>query len=127
VNEGGIAEQFVAQELAWLDHHKPQLTYWQREGRSNNAEVDFTLSIGSVIFPIEVKSGKSGSLKSIQQFVLKKGSATAIRFDTNQASLQRVTQKVKTSDGSEEVTFELVSLPLYAVAELKRIMSNKLC
>ncbi len=122
VNEGGLAEQFVAQELAWLDHHKPQLTYWQREGRSNNAEVDFTLSLGSTIFPVEVKAGKSGSLKSIQQFILKKGSATAIRFDTNQASQQLIIQKAKTNDGSEEVNFELVSLPLYAVSELKRIM-----
>lgn len=29
VNAGGIAEQFVAQELAWLGEGKPDLTYWQ--------------------------------------------------------------------------------------------------
>ena len=122
VNEGAMAEQFIAQELAWLDQRKPQLTYWHREGKSNNAEVDFTIAIGNTIYPVEVKAGKSGSLKSIQQFVLKKKSAVAIRFDTNQASLQAITQKAKTKTGSQEVSFEMMSLPLYATSEMTRLL-----
>jgi len=122
INEGGIAEQFIAQELAWLGEGKPELTYWQREGRSSNAEVDFTRAFGKTIYPIEVKAGKSGSLKSIQQFVLRKHSKQAIRFDLNQPSRQQVQHKAKTKDGAEEISYELISLPLYAVEELPRIL-----
>ena len=124
VNEGGLAEQFIGQHLAWFGRGKPELTYWQREGRRTNAEVDFVHAFGSVVYPIEVKSGKSGSLKSLQQFVLKKQAERAIRFDTNQASRQLITQRAKTKDGSEEIAYELISLPLYAIEELPRIIED---
>jgi hypothetical protein len=42
---------------------------WLREGRANNAEVDFVLSFDGQIVPIEIKSGATGSLKSLHQFV----------------------------------------------------------
>ena len=44
VNEGVLAEHFVAQQLYFLDSPKrqPDLHYWLREGRANNAEVDPT-------------------------------------------------------------------------------------
>ena len=71
VNEGGLAEQFVGQHL--LDPlTPPRLTYWLRESRSANAEVDYVIARGNMIIPIEVKAGKSGSLKSLLQFVLNK-------------------------------------------------------
>ncbi len=124
INEGGVAEQFIAQQLAWLGAGKPELTYWQRERSSSNAEVDFVQAFGNAIFPIEVKSGKSGSLKSLQQFILKKQVKQALRFDLNQPSRQRITQKAKTRDGSEEISYELISLPLYAVGELPRILKR---
>ena len=34
-----------------------ELTYWLREGRSNNAEFDYVTEFGGPIVPIEVKSG----------------------------------------------------------------------
>jgi len=124
VNEGGLAEQYVAQQLIRLDKRKPVLTYWLREGRSSNAEVDFTIAFGPTIYPLEVKSGKSGSLKSLQQFILNKGVETGLRFDLNQASEQTICQKVKTKEGSEEVTYQLKSLPLYGIQELPRLLGN---
>lgn len=120
VNEGPLAEQFAGQHLAYLDRSRPQLHYWIREGRSNNAEVDYVISQGRRIFPVEVKAGVSGALKSLQQFVLEKGTSLAIRFDLNQPS--RMTVKVNARFGSsvEEVCFELLSLPLYAVEALSQ-------
>jgi uncharacterized protein len=60
---GKLAEQFVAQELlAW---HGPDLFYWARETRGSNAEVDYLVVCGGEIFPVEVKSGAGGSLKSL--------------------------------------------------------------
>ncbi len=60
---GRLAEQFVAQELSvWLDS---QLFYWSRDARSSSAEVDYLFAAEGKIYPIEVKSGKGGSLRSL--------------------------------------------------------------
>ncbi|OGR08469.1 MAG: nuclease [Deltaproteobacteria bacterium RIFOXYD12_FULL_50_9] len=61
---GKLAEQFVAQELlAW---HSSELFYWAREVRGSNAEVDYLVVREGKIYPIEVKSGSGGSLRSLQ-------------------------------------------------------------
>jgi hypothetical protein len=60
---GKLAEQFVAQELlAW---HGPDLFYWSRDARGSNAEVDYLAVFNGKVYPIEVKSGKGGSLRSL--------------------------------------------------------------
>jgi len=66
---GKLAEQFVAQEL--LTHHGPDLYYWSRDARGSSAEVDFLVVHGGKIYPLEVKSGAGGSLKSLH-LMLKK-------------------------------------------------------
>ena len=60
---GKLAEQFVAQEL--LTWHSSELFYWARDARGSNAEVDYLTVFEGKIYPIEVKSGKGGSLKSL--------------------------------------------------------------
>ena len=60
---GKLAEQFVAQELlAW---HSSELFYWAREARGSNAEVDYLVVRKGKIYPVEVKSGAGGSLRSL--------------------------------------------------------------
>ena len=60
---GKLAEQFVAQEiLAW---HSSELFYWAREARGSNAEVDYLVVREGNIYPVEVKSGAGGSLRSL--------------------------------------------------------------
>jgi len=103
VNEGGLAEQFIGQHLL-NPHQAPQLTYWLREGKSSNAEVDYVISRGDLIVPIEVKAGKSGSLKSLQQFVYRKGLAIAVRFDLNPPSVQNVKNVMRTKEGNRDVS-----------------------
>lgn len=70
-NIGGIAEQFVAQELlAYSDiTKKNQLYYWHREEKHSNAEIDFVFEHQGHIIPIEVKSSGKGHLKSLQQYL----------------------------------------------------------
>jgi predicted AAA+ superfamily ATPase len=72
INLGKIAEQFVGQELlAYQDpHQSPELFYWQRDKKDALAEVDFLSAIHNKIIPIEVKSGKTGSLKSLTQILI---------------------------------------------------------
>lgn len=66
---GKLAEQFVAQELlAW---HSSDLFYWAREARGSNAKVDYLVVREGKIYPVVVKSGAGGSLRSLH-LMLKK-------------------------------------------------------
>ncbi len=127
INEGAIAEQFIGQHLAYLNQglEPPRLVYWLREGRKSNAEVDYVISRGSDIFPIEVKAGRSGSLRSLHQFAALGKSIKAIRFDTNQPSRQSVVSQVQIAGENQTISFELLSLPLYAVGELNRLLRKE--
>lgn len=66
---GALAEQFVGQEF--LSHGQQHLYYWTRETRSSSAEVDYLITRDSMIFPIEIKSGSAGKLKSMHQILSK--------------------------------------------------------
>jgi predicted AAA+ superfamily ATPase len=118
INKGSIAEQFVSQHLINSeDMTRPSdLNYWLRENKKGNAEVDFVEEIGGKIIPVEVKSGKSGSLKSLHQFMaLKKNIKHAVRFDLNKYSGQTIRHSVITEGREEaEVEFVLESYPVYA-------------
>ncbi len=60
---GKLAEQFVAQEL--LASQNSEIYYWSRSSRGSSSEVDFVVEIENKIVPIEVKSGKGGSMRSM--------------------------------------------------------------
>ena len=81
-------------------------------------------SRGNLIVPIEVKSCKSGALKSLQQFVFRKRVGLAVRFDLNPPSVQNVKNVIRTKEGNREVEYKLMSLPLYMVEELPRILDD---
>jgi uncharacterized protein len=123
VNEGKLAEQFVGQHLL-NSFEPPRLTYWLREAKSANAEVDFVTASGNQVTPIEVKAGKSGTLKSVQQFALCKNAALCVRFDLNPPDMGQITHAARMDGGSVPVTYTLLSLPLYLVEELPRILDE---
>ncbi len=70
VYRGALAEQFVGQELlAAGGSENFKLFYWSRAKKSSSAEVDYLYVKNSRIFPIEVKSGPAGKLKSLHLFI----------------------------------------------------------
>lgn len=63
IYRGQLAEQFVAQEmLAW---HSRKLYYWSRTAKSSSAEVDYLAVRDGKVYPIEVKGGPAGRLRSL--------------------------------------------------------------
>lgn len=126
VNEGAIAEQFVGQHLLDLSMNTSNrnLHYWLREGKESNAEVDFVCSFHGKIVPIEVKSGSSGSLKSLHQFVGEKKVPLAIRLDTNLPSMQRVQTSIRIGAETKKVSYDLISLPLYLVEKIPAVIEE---
>lgn len=63
VFRGAMAEQFVGQEI--LSATGSELYYWARDASGSSAETDYLVEKQGKIIPVEVKSGKSGSLKSL--------------------------------------------------------------
>ena len=126
VNEGGVAEQYVGQQLASLSggERPPELHYWLRHARRGNAEIDYVVSYRNWIVPIEVKAGRSGSLKSLLQFVHEKRPPIAVRFDANPPSVQTVRHAIRTATGTQDVDARILSLPLYAVEALPRLLQT---
>ncbi len=126
INEGGLAEQFVGQQLYsdfpfYLD---PEVFYWMREKRNAEAEIDYLIETQNRIVPVEVKAGKTGTLKSLHVFMAEKHLATALRFNTDLPSLARVSTSVKTGGRVRNVDFDLISLPLYLVLESRRLVED---
>lgn len=126
VNEGTNAEQFIGQHLAEMLAQRPnrELTYWLREGRSNNAEVDYVAEFGGRIVPIEVKAGRAGALKSLHQFAAEKRPDLAVRFHLAEPSVQTIEAGAITASGTIPVRYRLLSLPLYLVERLPRILDG---
>jgi len=66
---GTLAEQFVGQQLVSNSFEYPVLYFWNRFKPGSLAELDYLVSRKGTLLPIEVKSGSSGSLKSMHQFL----------------------------------------------------------
>ncbi|MFQ5653024.1 MAG: ATP-binding protein [bacterium] len=70
VYRGALAEQFVGQELLlYGGSENDKLYYWNRMKKSSSAEVDFLIAREGEIYPVEVKSGRAGRLKSMKIFL----------------------------------------------------------
>lgn len=108
LNRGNTAEQFVGQEfLAYKEHYKKaNLYYWERDKASSTAEVDYVTHVDSMIVPVEVKAGKTGSLRSLQQFLNDKNLDLGVRVSQKPLSLDK----------------RVLSVPLYMLWELPRLV-----
>jgi uncharacterized protein len=127
-SEGMLAEQFVGQELltqnrSWED---PQLFFWSREEKSSNAEIDYLFQHRNQIYPIEVKAGKTGTLKSMHVYLYEKKLETGIRFNMDLPSIGTFKTGISIPNPKAELSWTLLSLPLYMVSELKRILDLNL-
>lgn len=67
IYNGALAEQFVAQELAVTQNNN--IYYWDRQAKSSTAEVDYVIQKIQKWIPVEVKSGSSGSLRSLNLYL----------------------------------------------------------
>lgn len=71
--EGKLAEQFVGQQLISAFAQKSGVYCWIRGEKGSEAEVDYLITNSTGVVPIEVKSGKSGTLKSLRMLMEKCG------------------------------------------------------
>lgn len=113
---GALAEQFVGQELiaSFPFYKELNLYYWSREAKSSNSEIDYLIQKSNEIYPIEVKAGKSGKLKSLQVFLGTKDKQKGIRFNLDIPSYgANLEAQIRVNNETKTIRYSLLSLPLY--------------
>jgi hypothetical protein len=110
VYRGAVTEQFVGQQL--LTQKKPfedpDLFYWSRNVPGSDAEVDYLLQRGEQIIPLEVKSGKTGTLKSLHLFLKENQAPFGVRLSMHPLSFHD----------------NVLSIPLYAIEALAGLVAE---
>jgi hypothetical protein len=117
---GRFAECFVGQQLRISASAAWPLYFWVRESSRASAEVDFLLVKHPVCIPVEVKSGTSGTLKSMHQYLWRSGGKTGIRLDSGNVSDRQL--EIKMTDGV--LCYRLISLPLYLASFLPDLVES---
>ncbi len=123
VYEGKIAEHIVGQELLAIQTSVLSKNYfWTKESSQSNAEIDYVLQINSLLIPIEVKTGKTGRLRSLMEFIDLAPHNFAVRVYSGKFSIENC----KTLKNKE---FYLMNLPFYLVGKIYEycnLLVNKL-
>ena len=109
---GKIIQHIVSQQLQAIHtelHYKP--AFWVRENNNANAEIDLIFAYQKHIFPVEIKSGKQGKLRSLHQFIEQSEFPFGIRMCGNSFSVEQAT----TASGN---SYTLMNLPYYLAGKL---------
>ncbi|MDX2021257.1 MAG: AAA family ATPase [Deltaproteobacteria bacterium] len=120
-----ISEQMLGQQLLAAGEQTgdgPTLHYWHREG-GRPGEIDYVLSIQGKVVPIELKSGATGAMKSLHQFMFDKQLKIAVRVDNNPPSTQTI--DLKTAQGNP-VKYQLLSVPHYLAWNIGSLVAKEL-
>jgi hypothetical protein len=110
--KGAIIPHIITQELMSLNnlfYKKPN--FWVREKKQASSEVDLVYQYKNLVIPIEIKSGKTGTLKSLHQFVNRSNHPYAVRIFAGEFHIE----KTKTPEGTH---YLLMNLPYYLGTKL---------
>ena len=116
VYKGKIAEHIIGQELLSKNlSPEANLTFWTREKRQSSAELDYLINYKGKLIPVEVKSGASGKMRSLNIFMNLSDLSLAVRFYSGKLSIS----KEKTIEGKD---FTLINLPFYLCSKLENYL-----
>ncbi|OQX98668.1 MAG: AAA family ATPase [Bacteroidetes bacterium 4572_117] len=110
--KGALIPHLITQELISLNtisSTKPN--FWVREKKQASSEVDLVLNSKGIVIPIEIKSGSTGTLKSLHQFIENSNHPYAVRMYAGEFSVE----KNKTPKGTP---YLLMNLPYYLGTKL---------
>ncbi len=94
------------------------MLFWVREKAQSNAEIDYVIPHGRQLIPIEVKAGKSGTLRSLHSFI---DQSDENRFAIRLYSGKIAREKARSREGKD---FDLLHLPYYLSGQLRRYIDD---
>jgi len=114
IYQGTLIEHLVGQELLSFQYNAlSALHFWVREKKESTAEVDYLFQYDGLIIPIEVKSGKEGTLKSLHSYMDIAPHKFAIRF---YAGALNITDAI-TQNGKQ---YKILNLPYYLGSQIEK-------
>ena len=105
--KGSIIPHIITQELISLNtfsDKKPN--FWVRDKKQASSEVDLVFSYNNKLIPIEIKSGSTGNLKSLHQFLEHTNHPYGVRIYAGEFRIE----KAQTPGGKH---YLLMNLPYY--------------
>lgn len=106
-SKGKLVQQIVNQEIKSLDYLPgSKRAFWVREERGASSEVDIVYPFRNMLVPIEVKSGASGTLRSLHEFMDRCPHDFAVRIYGGKVGIDELT----TSKGK---MYKLLNLPYF--------------
>lgn len=118
VYSGQIAEHIAGQELLCLAPSvRSKLNFWVPKKSSAQAELDYVLPWNDILLPVEVKSGATGTLRSLHRFIDESPHDIAIRIYSGSFNVE----DSKTIKGKK---FRLINLPYYLIGEINLVLDN---
>jgi predicted AAA+ superfamily ATPase len=110
--KGALIPHLITQELISLNSLNDKIpNFWVREKKQSSAEVDLVYRYKNMIIPIEVKSGSTGSLKSLHLFIENADHPYAVRVFAGEFKIE----EHKTQSGKN---YFLMNLPYYLGAKI---------
>lgn len=124
ITEGPTAEQFVMQNLLARNNgfSKAEMFFWMKDKSTMKAQIDFLIQYQNEIIPIEIKAGKSGSIKSLWQFIHEKKIKRAIHFGNHLPLIEKKSHKSLSGDGAKSIEVRLYQLPIYLAEQVEVIL-----
>ena len=111
--KGAIIPHMITQELISTSQNKASKPFfWVREKKQSSAEVDLVIQHNNLVIPIEIKSGKEGTLKSLHQFIEVSNHHFAVRMFAGEFKIE-----LHTTPGGKK--YYLMNLPYYLGTMLK--------
>lgn len=116
VYQGTVIEHIVGQELLARQYSALHgLAFWVREKTTSAAEVDYLFRYKEKLVPIEVKSGSTGTLRSLAMFMDMAPHKIAVRFYAGEILISTIT-----TPGGKSV--HLLNLPYYLVSQIEKYL-----
>ena len=116
VYHGQVGEQIVGQTLLAMNTRKnANLHYWYREEKGATSEVDYLMVINDRLVPVVVKSGKTGTLRSLHNFMDESRIDFAVRIYSGNMRTEQITTFNKKQ-------FTLFSVPFYLLFRIHELL-----
>lgn len=117
IYQGTLIEHLIGQEiLAFQYNALSALHFWVREKKESTAEVAYLFPYDGLIIPIEVKSGKVGTLKSLHSYMDLAPHDMAIQF---YAGALNITNAI-TKNGKQ---YQILNLPYFLGSQIEKYIA----
>lgn len=111
--KGAIIPHMITQEVLSLNTiNNPKTHFWVREKAQASSEVDLVMQYQGKLIPIEIKSGATGSLKSLHEFIERTNHHYAIRIYAGEFNVE------EHETPNQNKPYKLMNLPYYLGTKL---------